>query len=48
MVHLAQGIQYRLVGQDVQAHPGAENVQPSLEDGYVWLMKNAGHSVDTF
>ncbi|MBN1315485.1 MAG: ABC transporter ATP-binding protein [Anaerolineales bacterium] len=48
MVHLAQGIQYRLVGRDVQGHPAADTVQPSLEDGYVWLMKSAGHKVDVF
>jgi ABC-2 type transport system ATP-binding protein len=38
MLHLAEGIQYRLVGAGV---PGAQTVQPSLEDGYIWLMKNA-------
>jgi ABC-type multidrug transport system ATPase subunit len=40
MLHLAEGTQYRLVGADVSAHPQAQPVQPGLEDGYVWLMKN--------
>jgi len=46
MVHLAEGIQYRLVGHSVAGYPAAEVVQPGLEDGYVWLMKRAGHAVD--
>ena len=46
MVHLAEGIQYRLVGDDVKGYPAAEAVQPSLEDGYVRLMNEAGHAVD--
>lgn len=48
MVHLAQGIQYRLVGKSIDGYPAAEIVQPALEDGYVWLMKSKGHSVDVF
>jgi ABC-2 type transport system ATP-binding protein len=44
MLHLAEGIQYRLVGG---CAPGAQSVPPSLEDGYVWLMKNAGQTVDS-
>jgi ABC-2 type transport system ATP-binding protein len=48
MVHLAEGIQYRLVGHSVAGYPAAEVVQPGLEDGYVWLMKSAGHAVDAF
>ena len=47
MLHLAQGIQYRMVGESAGDYPTAEAVQPGLEDGYVWLMKNAGQSVDT-
>ena len=39
MLHLSDGIQYRLVGDSV---PGAESARPGLEDAYVWLMKNAG------
>ena len=46
MVHLAEGIQYRLVGHSVAGYPAAEAVQPGLEDGYVWLMKSAGYAVD--
>jgi ABC-2 type transport system ATP-binding protein len=48
MVHLAEGIQYRLVGHGVAGYPAAEVVQPGLEDGYVWLMKSAGYAVDAF
>jgi ABC-2 type transport system ATP-binding protein len=39
MLHLTDGIQYRLVGPSVDGHPTAEPARPSLEDGYVWLMK---------
>jgi ABC-type multidrug transport system ATPase subunit len=46
MVHLAEGIQYRLVGRSVTGYPAAEAVQPGLEDGYVWLMNSAGYAVD--
>jgi ABC-2 type transport system ATP-binding protein len=42
MLHLTDGIQYRLVGQDASAYPQAQVTQPGLEDGYVWLMKTAG------
>ena len=38
-LQLADGVQYRVVGRDASAYPGAEPVQPSLEDGYVWLMQ---------
>jgi hypothetical protein len=47
MLHLAEGTQYRMVGESVSDYPDAQPVQPGLEDGYVWLMKNAGHSIDT-
>jgi ABC-type multidrug transport system ATPase subunit len=47
MLHLADGIQYRLVGQDANGYPAAKETQPGLEDGYVWLMKNSGYAVDT-
>jgi ABC-type multidrug transport system ATPase subunit len=43
MVHLAEGIQYRLVGDGIEGYPEARQVQPSLEDGYVWLMSKAGY-----
>jgi ABC-type multidrug transport system ATPase subunit len=41
MLHLSDGIQYRLVGPRPKAFPHAEAARPSLEDGYVWLMKRA-------
>jgi ABC-type multidrug transport system ATPase subunit len=44
MLHLAEGIQYRLVGSTAEAYPEALPAQPGLEDGYVWLMKSAGQS----
>lgn len=40
-LHLAEGVQYRVVGADVSQYPGAQPAQPSLEDGYVWLMRQA-------
>lgn len=46
MLHLADGIQYRLVGPDANGYPSAEKTPPGLEDGYVWLMKNSGYAVD--
>ncbi len=46
MMHLTDGIQYRLVGSDAAAYPKAQPVQPGLEDGYVWLMKGSGQEVE--
>ncbi|GAP23112.1 ABC transporter ATP-binding protein [Leptolinea tardivitalis] len=46
MLHLTEGIQYRLVGESAGDYPDAKQVQAGLEDGYVWLMKSAGQSVD--
>jgi ABC-2 type transport system ATP-binding protein len=46
MMHLSDGIQYRMVGHDAAAFPHAQPMQPGLEDGYVWLMKNTGQEVD--
>jgi ABC-2 type transport system ATP-binding protein len=40
MLHLSDGIQYRLVGAQAESYPRAEPARPSLEDGYVWLMKS--------
>ena len=40
-LHLADGVQYRVVGRDASAYAGAQLVQPGLEDGYVWLMQGA-------
>ncbi len=45
MLHLAEGTQYRLVGEDIGRHPEAQSAQPSLEDGYIWLMKSTGQAV---
>ncbi len=41
-LHLAEGVQYRVVGSDVASCPDAKPVQPSLEDGYVWFMQSNG------
>ena len=41
MLHLTDGIQYRLVGSSAEGHPAAEPARPSLEDGSVWLMQGA-------
>ena len=40
MQHMPDGIRYRVVGDHVQRYPGAVEENPSLEDGYVWLMKS--------
>ena len=42
MLHQMDGIQYRLVGDNIRDFPGAEPAAPGLEDGYVWLMKSKG------
>lgn len=47
MQHLAEGTQYRLVGNAVADYPNAKPVPPCLEDAYVWLMKSAGQSAET-
>ncbi|MHB1415899.1 MAG: ABC transporter ATP-binding protein, partial [Chloroflexota bacterium] len=44
-LHLADGVQYRVVGRDVAAYPNAQAVQPSLEDGYMWLMQGTEKAV---
>jgi ABC-type multidrug transport system ATPase subunit len=41
MLHMAVGVQYRLVGSQTPDYPGATPASPGLEDGYVWLMKSA-------
>jgi ABC-type multidrug transport system ATPase subunit len=46
MLHLADSTQYRLVGDNIKEYPLAEGVQPGLEDGYVWLMKTSGQTVE--
>ena len=40
-LHLADGVQHRVVGADASQYPHAIQLQPSLEDGYVWLMQGA-------
>ncbi len=45
MLHMAEGVQYRLVGANAGEYPQASQAQPGLEDGYVWLMKSAGQEV---
>jgi hypothetical protein len=45
MMHMADGIQYRLVGDPPRTHPQAEAAPPGLEDGYVWLMRKEGETV---
>lgn len=47
MLHLSEGTQYRLVGEDISAYPTAIPTEPGLEDSYVWLMKRTGQAIDT-
>ena len=44
MLHMAEGVHYRLVGEDPSGYPDATSQQPGLEDGYIWLMKRSGQS----
>jgi ABC-2 type transport system ATP-binding protein len=46
MLHMAEGVQYRLVGTSADGYDHAQLTSPSLEDGYVWLMKDVGHPAD--
>lgn len=46
MLHLSDGVQYRLVGPAPHEYPDARVARPSLEDGYVWLMKHAGQHTE--
>lgn len=46
MLHMTEGVQYRLVGADSSEYPQAAQAQPGLEDGYVWLMKSTGQEVN--
>jgi hypothetical protein len=41
MLHLAGGVQFRLVGERPEGFPDAAPATPSLEDGYVRLMNSA-------
>jgi ABC-2 type transport system ATP-binding protein len=45
MLHLADGTQYRLIGESASGYPSAQPMQPGLEDGYMWLMKSVGQEV---
>ena len=40
MQHMPDGVRYRVVGDNVEQYPKAVKENPSLEDGYVWLMKS--------
>ena len=40
MQHMPDGVRYRVVGDNVEQYPNAVKENPSLEDGYVWLMKS--------
>jgi hypothetical protein len=42
---MANGVQYRVVG-DPDPHYHAAPTEPSLEDGYMWLMQSAVESVE--
>jgi ABC-2 type transport system ATP-binding protein len=44
MLHMAEGVHYRLVGEDPSGYPNAASQQPGLEDGYIWLMKRSGQA----
>jgi ABC-type multidrug transport system ATPase subunit len=46
MLHLADAVEYRLVGRQPAEYPSAQAAQPGLEDGYVWLMKTEGQPVE--
>ncbi|MBG0785210.1 MAG: ABC transporter ATP-binding protein [Anaerolineaceae bacterium] len=37
--HMPDGVKYRIVGDNVRDYPDAVEEAPSLEDGYMWLMK---------
>ena len=38
-LHVQNGIQYRVLGEPGPQWPGAIPAEPSLEDGYIWLMR---------
>lgn len=46
MLHLAEGTQYRLVGENTNGYSNAQPAQPGLEDGYVWLMKKSNQNIE--
>lgn len=41
-LQLQDGVQYRVIGQAVNGYQ-AQPVEPSLEDGYIWLMREAAN-----
>ena len=41
MQHMPEGIAFRVVGASAAGYPQARPEQPSLEDGYMWLMKGS-------
>ena len=43
--HMPNGVKYRVVGEDVRDYSDAMEEEPSLEDGYMWLMKKKRESV---
>jgi ABC-type multidrug transport system ATPase subunit len=45
-MQVQNGVQYRIVGERVEGWP-AVPVEPSLEDGYIWLMKLARSNHDS-
>lgn len=44
-LHLGDSVQYRVVGEPTGGHP-MNQVAPSLEDGYVWLMQRHAGTED--
>jgi ABC-2 type transport system ATP-binding protein len=46
MLHLAEGVQYRLVGARPEDFAEAKPAAPGLEDGYVRLMQSAGAAAE--
>ncbi len=39
MLHLSDGIRYRVVGEKIEGYQNVRPVSPGLEDGYIWLMR---------
>jgi ABC-type multidrug transport system ATPase subunit len=42
-MHLQEGVQYRVLG-DASDYENARTAEPSLEDGYIWLMQGLGEN----
>jgi len=45
-LQMHNGIQYRVLGTP-DAHYNATSVEPSLEDGYIWLMQQHTKQIKT-